>query len=395
MAKFVHLHVHSHYSLLDGLGKIDELIARAKELEMEALALTDHGNMYGAIEFYTKCKKAGIKAILGVEAYLAPRGMLDKVPRVDSTAYHQLLLAKDEEGYKNLLFLVSEAQTKGMYYKPRIDLKLLSQHTKGVIATSSCLAGMIPEAIMAQDMEKAVSLTKQFSDMFEGDFYLELQHHPSLEKQMVVNEGLKQIAKELKLPLIATGDIHYVRHEDQETHEVLLAINTGKDLAADDRMSLSDVDLSMQSEEFFAQAFADVPEVIENTAKIAEKCELKLHLGDNILPIFEVPEGFTEDSYLEKLCREGLTYRYGDKVTEKIEERLQFELNTVTKMGFASYFLIVGDFINWAKDNKIYVGPGRGSAAGSLIAYLMGITDMDPFLKPRSYFHARYRHRLC
>lgn len=389
MADFVHLHVHSHYSLLDGLGKIDELIARAKELDMKALALTDHGNMYGAIEFYTKCKKAGIKPIIGVEAYLAPRGMLDKVPKVDSTAYHQLLLAKDETGYKNLLFLVSEAYTKGMYYKPRIDLDLLAKHSKGIIGTSSCLAGMIPEAIVADDMEKAIGLTNRFLDIFEGDFYLEMQHHPSLDRQVKVNEGLKQIAKELNLPLIATSDVHYVRPEDKETQEVLLAINTGKDLTSDDRMTFGDVDVSMQSEEFIREAFPDTPEVIENTAKIAEKCQLEIKLGENILPKFDVPEGYDENTYLEKLCREGLQKRYGDPpYSNEIEERLRFELDTVKKMGFPAYFLIVADFINWAKDQNIYVGPGRGSAAGSLVAYLTGITDLDPF--PYGFLFERF-----
>lgn len=391
MSQFVHLHVHSHYSLLDGLGKIDELVNRAKELEMSALALTDHGNMHGAIEFYTKCKKAGIKPILGVEAYLAPRGMLDKVPKVDSVAYHQLLLAKDEVGYKNLLFLVSEAHTKGMYYKPRIDLKLLSQHSKGLIGTSSCLAGMIPEAIVSGDMEKAISLTKQFQDMFEGDFYLELQHHPSLQNQIKVNEGLKQIAKELSLPLIATSDVHYVRPEDKETQEVLLAINTGKDLSSDDRMTFGDVDVSMREEAFFAQAFSDTPEVIENTAKIAEKVNLELKLGESILPKFDVPDGFDENSYLEHLCREGLKDRYPNpspEETKKIEDRLKWELDTVRNMGFPAYFLIVADFVNWAKNQGIYVGPGRGSAAGSLVAYLTGITDMDPF--PYGFLFERF-----
>lgn len=377
MAQFVHLHVHSHYSLLDGLGKIDELIARAKELEMPALALTDHGNMHGAIEFYTKCKKAGIKPILGVEAYLAPRGMLDKVPKIDSTAYHQLLLAKDETGYKNLLYLVSEAHTKGMYYKPRIDLDLLVKHSKGLVGTSSCLAGMIPEAIVAGDLEKAADLAKKFQDMFEGDFYFELQHHPSLDKQIKVNEALKQLSKEMNIPLIATSDVHYVRKEDRDTHEVLLAINTGKDLSSDDRMTFGDVDVSMQTEEFFKEAFPDVPEIIENTAKIAEKCDLQLKLGESILPRFEVPEGYTDETYLEHLCREGLKKRYGDNITPEIEERLRYELETINKMGFPSYFLIVADFVNWAKNQGIYCGP-RGSAAGALVGYLIGISDMDP-----------------
>lgn len=388
MSNFVHLHVHSHYSLLDGLGKLDELINRAKELEMPALALTDHGNMHGAIDFYTKCKKAGIKPIIGVESYLAPRGMLDKVPKIDSTAYHQLLLARNEEGYHNLLFLVSEAYTKGMYYKPRIDLDLLAKHAKGLVGTSSCLAGLIPEAIVSGDMEKAIDITKRMNDIFEGYFYLEMQHHPSLPNQTKVNEGLKQIAKELNLPLIATGDVHYVKPEDRETHEVLLAINTGKDLSADDRMTFGDVDVSMRDEAFFAEAFADTPEALTNTLKVAEACELDLKLGENIIPEFDVPPGYTPDSYLKHLCEEGLQRRYGNSVTDTHRERLTFELETITKMGFASYFLIVADYVNWAKDQNIYVGPGRGSAAGSIASYCLGITDMDPL--PYGFLFERF-----
>ncbi len=386
MADFVHLHVHSHYSLLDGLGKIDELIARAQELELPALALTDHGNMYGAIEFYTKCKKAGIKPILGVEAYLAPRGMQDKVPKIDSRAYHQILLAKDEEGYRNLLFLVSEAHCNGMYYKPRIDLNLLAKHSKGIIGTSSCLAGMIPEAIVAGDMEKAANLTKRFVDIFNGDFYLELQHHPSLESQIKTNEGLKLLAKELKLPLIATGDVHYVRPEDKEAQEILLAVNTGKDLSSDDRMTFGDVDVSMQGEDFFKEAFKDVPEVITNTAKVAESVNLELKLGESILPRFDVPEGHTAETYLRLMCEEGLKKHYAE-ITPAIRERLDFELNTIIKMGFPSYFLIVADFVNWAKDRDIYCAP-RGSAAGSLVSYLIGISDIDPL--PYGYLFERF-----
>lgn len=377
MADFVHLHVHSHYSLLDGLGKIDELVKRAKELEMSALALTDHGNMHGAIEFYTKCKKAGIKPILGVEAYLAPRGMEDKVPKVDSTAYHQILLAKDEVGYKNLLFLVSEAHTRGMYYKPRIDLELLTKHSKGLIGTSSCLAGMIPEAIMSGDMEKALELTKRFQDIFEGNFFLELQHHPSLDKQTLTNQGLKQIANELKIPLIATGDVHYVKPEDKEAHEVLLAVNTGKDLASDDRMSLDEVDLFMADETTFANAFPDVPDLVDNTKKVADMVELKLKLGVSILPDFTVPDGFNEETYLKHLSEEGLKRRYPKGASAEVRERLEWELSTILKMGFPSYFLIVADIVNWAKSQGIFCGP-RGSAAGSLVSYLIGICDMDP-----------------
>lgn len=387
MAKFVHLHVHSHYSLLDGLGKIDQLIARAKELGMTSLALTDHGNMHGAIEFYTKCKKADIQPIIGVESYLARRGMADRVPKIDSRPHHQLLLAKNDEGYHNLLKLVSEAHVNGMYYKPRIDLDLLRKHHRGLIGTSSCLAGMIPEAITAGDPERAFELAKQFADWFDGEFYLEIQHHPELPEQVKVNKVLKQIAKELKLDLIATGDVHYVRPEDRDAHEILLAVNTGKDLASEDRMSLGDINLAMEGEEYFLQAFSDVPEAIDNTAKVAAKVKLELQLGQNILPIFVVPKGKTEISYLDELCRAGFAERYPNP-TPEIKERLEFELSTIEKTGFVAYFLIVADFVNWAKDQGIYVGPGRGSAAGSIVAYCLKITDLDPI--PYGFLFERF-----
>lgn len=375
---FVHLHVHSHYSLLDGLGKIDELIARAKELGMPAIALTDHGNMYGAIEFYTKCKKAGIKPILGVEAYLAPRGRLDKVPKIDSKAYHQLLLAKNEAGYKNLLLLVSEAYTTGMYYKPRIDLDLLAAHAKGLIATSSCLAGIIPEAIARGDVAAAYVLAKRFVDLFDGDFFLELQHHPTLKEQGVVNSTLKQIGHELNIGLIATSDVHYIRPEDKETHEILLAVNTGRDLAADDRMTFGDVDVSMHNTGFMAANFADTPEALLNTRKIADSVELKLNLGDTILPDFPLPGGFDDSmAYLRHLALAGANERFG-QLAPAIRQRLEMELSVIAQTGFASYFLIVADFVTWAKDRGILVGPGRGSAASSIVTYCLRISDINP-----------------
>lgn len=380
--QFVHLHTHSHYSLLDGLAKVDQLIDRTKELGMSALALTDHGVMYGAIEFYQKAKKAGLHPILGVEAYLAPRKLTDKQPKIDSQYYHQILLAETEEGYHNLLKLVSIAHLEGMYYKPRIDLETLARHSKGIIATSSCLGGMIPQALLQGDRKKAEELTAKFIEIFgKENFFIELQHHPKMPDQVKTNPLLIEIARQFDLGLVATGDIHYTLHEEKEAHEVLLAVNTGASLDQQDRMTLADIDLHMESPEFFAEHFAHVPEVMENTVKIAERCRVNLALGENYLPAFPLPDNKSDTDYLRELCQVGLEYRYGQQtpeIREKAQQQLDFELATINRMGFASYFLIVQDFVNWAKNKGIYVGPGRGSAAGSIVAYLLKITDLDP-----------------
>lgn len=382
MPEFVHLHTHSHYSLLDGLAKVDQLIDRAKELNMTALALTDHGVMYGAIEFYQKAKKAGIKPIIGVEAYLAPRKLTDKTPKIDSVYYHQILLAETLEGYQNLLKIVSKAHLEGMYYKPRIDLEFLTEHAKGIIATSSCLGGMIPQALLQDDYPKAEQLVAKFIDIFgKNNFFIELQHHPKMADQIKVNPLLIRLARQFDLGLVATGDIHYTYHEEKEAHEVLLAVNTGAQLDQQDRMTLAEIDLHMESPEFFAEKFAETPEALSNTVKIAERCQLELKLGDNLLPQYQVPDGLTDNQYLERLCLEKFDYRYGQEnpeLQEKARQQLAFELATIQRMGFASYFLIVQDFVNWAKDAGIYVGPGRGSAAGSIVAYILKITDLDP-----------------
>jgi DNA polymerase III alpha subunit len=380
--EFVHLHTHSHYSLLDGLAKVDQLIDRAKELGMKSIALTDHGVMYGSIEFYQKAKKAGLHPILGVEAYLAPRKLTDKVPKIDSAYFHQILLAETHEGYQNLMALTSIAHLEGMYYKPRIDLETLKKHSKGLIATSSCLGGMIPQALLEGDTAKAEKVTQQFIDIFgKNSFFIELQHHPKMADQMKTNPQLIEIARKFDLKLIATGDIHYAFHEEKEAHEVLLAVNTGASLDQQDRMTLADIDLHMESPEFFAENFAHVPEIMANSVEIAERCQVELDLGKNYLPDYTVPEGKTENSYLRELCLANIPYRYDHKtaeIREKALAQLDFELQTIERMGFASYFLIVQDFVNWAKDQGIYVGPGRGSAAGSIVAYLLKITDLDP-----------------
>lgn len=379
---FVHLHTHSHYSLLDGLAKIDQLIDRAKELGMESIALTDHGVMYGTVEFYQKAKKAGLRPILGVEAYLAPRKLTDKVPRVDSTYFHQILLAESLEGYHNLMKLVSIAHLDGMYYKPRIDLETLAKYSKGLIATSSCLGGIIPQALLVDDQSRAEQLTQQFIDIFgKNNFFIELQHHPKMADQVKTNPKLIELAKKFDLKLIATGDIHYTFHEEKEAHEVLLAVNTGASLDQQDRMTLAEIDLHMEGPEFFAEKFAHVPEVMENSVEIANRCQVELDLGNNYLPDYTVPDGKSENEYLRELCLANLDYRYANEspeIREKVNSQLDFELQTINRMGFASYFLIVQDFVNWAKNQGIYVGPGRGSAAGSIVAYLLKITDLNP-----------------
>ena len=388
--QFVHLHTHSHYSLLDGLAKVDQLVDRAKELGMEALALTDHGVMYGSVEFYQKAKKAGLHPIIGVEAYLAPRNLTDKQPKIDATYYHQILLAETYEGYLNLMKLVSIAHLEGMYYKPRIDLDTLALHSKGLIATSSCLGGMIPQALLRDDQEEAEKILKRFIEIFGKDnFFIELQHHPKMPDQVKTNPKLIALARKFGLKLIATGDIHYAFHEEKEAHEVLLAVNTGSSLDQQDRMTLADIDLHMESPEFFAENFAHVPEILQNSVDIAKRCQVELPLGANLLPEFDVPEGKTDDEYLRELTQKGLDYRYpkitarnggkqSDDRREKAKIQMEFELKTIAGMGFSSYFLIVQDFVNWAKDKGIYVGPGRGSAAGSIVSYLLKITDLDP-----------------
>jgi len=376
MSNFVHLHTHSHYSLLDGLGKIPEIVSRVKELGMDAMAITDHGAMYGVIEFYKKCQEAGIKPIIGVEIYIAPRRMFDKQPKIDTNPYHLILLAKNEIGYKNLLYLVTKSYLEGHYYKPRIDKELLKDHAEGLIGSTACIMGEIPRAILNSSWEKVIETTKIYLDIFgEENFYLELQDHPEVPEQIKVNEGLKKLAKELKIPLIATCDIHYIKPEDREPHEVLLAVQTGKDYDDESRMTLKEVNLSIRSPEEMEKIFGK--EICQNTVEIAEKCNLEFEFGKPIFPYFELPKSETSKSYLEKLAWKGLEDRY-DKATPELKERLRYELDTIEKTHFEDYLLIVADYVKFAKDNRILVGPGRGSAAGSLVCHSLGITDLDP-----------------
>lgn len=401
--KFVPLHVHSHYSLLDGLAKIDDLVAKAKADGMEAMALTDHGSMYGIIEFYQKAKKAGIKPILGVETYVAPYGRQNKRTKIDEERYHLILLAKNNIGYQNLLKLVTSAHLEGFYYKPRIDLDLLEKYSEGLIGLSACIEGEVPSAIRTyKEQEKAGAVLEKYLKIFgKENFFLELQHHPNSSDQQVVNEGLAALAEKYGVNLVATNDTHYVNTEDDKAHDILICIQTNRKITEENRMTLMGFDLSMKTTDQMYKEFKQWPEAVSNTVKIAEVCNVEIPFGKNILPYYEVPEGFTDFEYLMKLCKEGLVYRYGGSLDDNrdwivdgekvfirnqekefrkqdILERLDFEMSVVARTGFVSYFLIVADFINWAKNNGIVVGPGRGSAAGSLMAYLTNITNIDP-----------------
>lgn len=377
---FVHLHTHSHYSLLDGLSKIDELIALAKEYGMPAMALTDHGVMYGAVEFFQKAKKAGIKPIIGVEAYVAKHKHTDKRPKIDERPYHLILLAKNLQGYKNLMKLTTIAHLEGYYYKPRIDLELLERYSEGLIGSSACLAGELARSILSGNEHEARVVALRYQKIFgKGNFYLEVQHHPNIPEQITVNNAVYRLSEELGIPFVATNDSHYPRPEDAFAQDVMMCIQTKKTLDDKDRMSYMHEDFSFKPPNIMIRDFSKHPQAVENTLRIAEQCSADLEFGKIQLPSFEVPQGKTSDGYLRELCEKGLVERYGTSaVSQEIRERLEYELSVIEKTGFAPYFLIVSDFIVWAKNNRIVVGPGRGSAAGSLVSYLTHITDIDP-----------------
>ncbi|OGY64231.1 MAG: DNA polymerase III subunit alpha [Candidatus Harrisonbacteria bacterium RIFCSPLOWO2_02_FULL_41_11] len=376
--RFTHLHTHSHYSLLDGLGKIDGLVSRAKELGMDSLALTDHGNLYGAVEFYKKAKKAGLKPILGVEAYVAPSDRREKQISGGEKYYHLILLAKNTAGWKNLIKLITAAHLEGFYYKPRVDKNLLRQHREGLIALSACITGEIPKLILNNKYNEAKKNALEYEEIFgKGNFYLEISHHPGIRPTIPAMDGLKKLSRETGIPIVATQDIHYVNKEDAEYHDILLAVQTGNKLSDNDRLTLKDDDFSMKSPEEMAEFFKDFPEAIANTAKIADECNLELELGKIHLPKFDVPDEKTANAYLRELVAGRTALRYPDLAPE-IQKRIEYELAVIEKMGFADYFLIVQDFVNWAKERGIVVGPGRGSAAGSIISYILNITDLDP-----------------
>lgn len=378
MSDFVPLHVHSHYSLLDGLAKIDELIDQAKKYGYQAMALTDHGVMYGVIEFYQKARQAGIKPIIGCEVYLAPRRMEDKTPKIDTSPSHLVLLVQDQIGYKNLIQLVTQSHLKGHYYKPRIDKDLLKKHSAGLIALTSCLQGEIPRLILAGKKDKAKKAIEEYQAIFGQDnFFLEIQHHPELPEQNQANQVMIELTKETGAPLVASHDSHYLHSEDKEAHEVLLAIQTGKDIDDRRRLSMKEADFSFPPPDFFLKNFKNIPQAMSNSWKIAEKCNLELDLEKLILPHFEVPRNQSPIKYLRELCEKGLAERYPSK--DKVaRQRLEYELSVIEKTNFADYFLIVQDFINWAKNQGILVGPGRGSASGSIVSYCLNITDLDP-----------------
>lgn len=375
---FVHLHVHSHYSLLDGLGKPENIIAKAKEDGSPAVALTDHGVVYGAIEFYKEAKKHDLKPIIGCEAYIAPSSRFDKVAGHENKPFHLVLLAKNNVGYQNLLELVSKAHLEGFYYKPRMDFGLLKAHSEGLIALTACLAGEIPRLIIQNSEEKAIEAIKKYQDIFgKENFFLEMQDHPEIENQMIVNKKIKELAAATGTPLIATNDVHYVNKSDAEVHDVLLCIQTGKSVQDGDRMKYIG-DYSLRSPEEMKESFKDTPEAIENTVKIAEMCNVELEFGKHLLPAFPTPQNEPAKDYLKELCEEGLKKKYKEEKHTEAKERLEYELKVVDEMGFNTYFLIVHDFVKYAKDNDILVGPGRGSAGGSIIAYTLNITTVDP-----------------
>ncbi|MBI4123225.1 MAG: DNA polymerase III subunit alpha [Parcubacteria group bacterium] len=378
MAKFVHLHTHSHYSLLDGLSKIDQLLDRVKELGMDSIALTDHGNVYGAVELYKKAKAKSIKPIIGAEVYLAFEGMRQERPGVDDTRYHLVLLVKNQEGYENLVKILTASHLEGYYYKPRIDEEFLARHAKGLTALSACLTGKIPRLLMAKKPQEAKAQAKLYQEIFgPGNFYLELQRHPHIPEQEPVNKGLIEIARETGIPLVATADSHYLKPEDAEAQDILMLINTGSKADDSERLTLKSDDFSLKSPEDMADTFADIPEAVANTQAIADASSFEFSLGKTLLPSFPVPAGKNPDQYVRELCETGLRQKELENLKEA-RERMEYELGVIEKTGFASYFLIVQDFVNWAKTNHIVVGPGRGSVGGSLVAFLLNITGIDP-----------------
>ena len=378
MSKFVHLHIHSEYSLLDGANRIKDLPVRAKELGMDSIAITDHGVMYGVIDFYKACKKEGVKPIIGCEVYVAPRTRFDKEPGIDNHYYHLILLAKNNEGYKNLSKLVSLGFVDGYYYKPRIDHDILKQYSKGLICLSACLAGEVNQALLNGNTEKAEQIALWHKDVFGDDYYIEIQNN-GIKEQVLANQKLIQLARKLKIPLVATNDAHYLKREDAYNHEVLLCIQTGKRMSDEDRMRFDTEELYVKSPEEMSEYFAALPDAIENTVKIAEKCNVEFEFGHTILPNYDVPPEYpTHYDFLKELCNKGLEKRYGKDLSEEIQKRAEYELGIIKKMGYVDYYLIVWDFIHYAKTHGIPVGPGRGSGAGSILAYAIEITDIDP-----------------
>ena len=376
---FTHLHVHTEYSLLDGSSKIKELLPRAKELGMDSIAITDHGVMYGVIDFYKKAKEVGIKPILGCEIYVAPGSRFDREQaRGEDRYYHLVLLAENNQGYKNLMKIVTRGFTEGYYYKPRVDYEVLEKYHEGIIALSACLAGEIPSRILKEDFDGARAAARKMRDIFgENNFFLELQDH-GIREQTQVNTSLIRLSKELGIPMVVTNDVHYIREEDAIPHDLLLCIQTGKKVSDKDRMRYEGGQYYLKSEEEMQKVFPYAREAMDNTHKIAERCNVEIVFGEQKVPKFDVPEGYDAFSYLKELCETGLVKRYGDPPPKELQERLSYELSTIRNMGYVDYFLIVWDFIRFAKSQGIAVGPGRGSAAGSIVSYCLEITNIDP-----------------
>lgn len=374
---FTHLHVHTEYSLLDGAARIKGVVSRAKELGMNSLAITDHGNMFGVIDFYKECNKQGIKPLIGCEIYMAARGMRDKDPDLDRHQNHLLLIAENNDGYKNLIKIVSEGYIEGMYYKPRVDKDVLRAHRGGIIATSACLIGRVQQLLLNRDYEGARAEAMELDEIFgHGNFFLEIQDQ-GLDEEKMINPDLLKLSKELDIPLVATNDVHYIKQEDAEMHDVLLAIQTATTLDDEKRMRFQNDQFYLKSEDEMRAIFSYAPEACDNTQIIADRCNVTFTFGEYHLPEYIPPEGKTNREYLRELTEAGLINRYGE-VTQELRDRVEYELSVIESMGFVEYFLIVWDFIDYAKRQGIVVGPGRGSGAGSLVAYCLKITDIDP-----------------
>ena len=376
--EFTHLHVHTEYSLLDGSCKIKELAARAKELGMDSMAITDHGVMYGVIDFYRAAREVGIKPIIGCEVYVAPGSRFDREnTNGEDRYYHLVLLAENDTGYHNLMKIVSKGFVDGFYYKPRVDYEVLETYHEGVIALSACLAGEVQRYLARGMYEEACRSARHYEEIFgKENFFLELQDH-GIPTQKTVNQGLMRMSRELSMDLVATNDIHYILAEDAAAHDILLCIQTGKKVSDENRMRYEGGQYYVKSEEEMRALFPYAQEAIDNTHKIAERCNVEIEFGVTKLPKYEVPEGYDSWSYLNKLCQDGMAKRYPDD-DGTLQERLAYELGVIHNMGYVDYFLIVWDFIHFARSHDIMVGPGRGSAAGSIVSYCLEITNIDP-----------------
>ncbi|MEW5907996.1 MAG: DNA polymerase III subunit alpha [Patescibacteria group bacterium] len=379
-SRFVHLHTHSHYSLLDGLAKIDDLVRTASQLGMTTLALTDHGNMYGAIEFYKKCKRAGIKPIIGAEVYLAYESLHQKRANIDDKRYHLVLLTENETGYKNLIKLITIGHLEGFYYKPRLDKEILRKYSQGLIALSGCMAGEIPRLIERKKFAEAEKIAEEYEDIFgKGNFFIEIGHHPNIENYEKIKQELVELSKKTNIPLVATQDIHYIKPEDANAQDLLVAIQTNAKMTDTDRLTMKNENFSFRPGEEMEKLFADFPEAIENTFLISERCNFDLQLGKWVFPRINLPEDKSAEDYLKEFVSRGLKEKFGENPENKkeLEERLNYELEIINKKGYAPYFLVVADIMNWANEKKI-IKNTRGSAAGCLISYVLGITNIDP-----------------